>query len=490
MPAPTSRHLTRVLLVLVLVLAWAPRLHAFGCQASAALPIFPSTGTTCPTALHLGDLLDIEIRLQNTSSSIPPGTNVSTKLVNVCVGGINNGEPCAVAGDCSSLICGAAIIATLACVNTTCALELPGTLTFVPVGGTGCVAKAANVVGCALNAADVTGNKVDITVDAAGVPIPGAANVSIATIRAQATSAVPFSMANPCGQFGTRADTLGNALVTTDAQCDAVATGGAQGSSNLFLPQPTATPTPTPTSTRTVTPTRTATLTPTPTPTATSTVPPPEHFGCFEIHRPPLNVEGVVLEDHFGASTVTVQRGKRICAPANKNGEDPTAVDEPEHLVAYTIRQTSPRFFPQKNVPVTNQFGNLVVTVSKPDRVLVPTAKSLAGLPPPLGNVIDHFKCYRVKYASFTRTDVSVGTQFGTLDVDIKKPLHLCLPADKNGEGLIDPGHHLMCYLVRGPRPPTQPTIFTENQFGSDSSGILGIRELCVPSIATLPFVP
>jgi hypothetical protein len=488
MPAPTSRHLVRALLVLALVLSWAPRLHAFGCQASAALPIFPSAGTTCPTALHIGDTVDILITIQNTSSSVPPGTNVSAKLVNTCLGGVNNGDPCTVAADCASLNCIPAVTYTLACTDTTCAAELPGTLTFMPVGGNGCVSNAAAVTACTLNAADVTGNTVDITVNAAGVPIPAGGSVSIATIRAVATAEVPLSGMNPCGVFGTRADTLNNSLATTDANCDAEATGGAQGSANLFLPAPTATPTPTPTSTRTVTPTRTPTLTPTPTPT--STLPPPEHFGCFEIHRPPLNVEGVVLADHFGPSTVVVQRGKRICAPANKNGEDPTAVSEPEHLIAYTIRQTTPRFFPQKNVPVTNQFGDLVVTISKPDRVLVPTSKSHAGLPPPLPqDAIDHYKCYRVKYANFTRSNVSVETQFGTLDVDIKKPLHLCLPANKNDEGIFDPGHHLMCYQVRGPRPPTQPTIFTDNQFVSDQTGILGIRDLCVPSIATLPFV-
>ena len=496
------------LVTLAFVLTWAPRLHAFGCQASGSLPIFPGAGTTCPGALHLGDLVDILVTVENTSSSVPPGTKVTAKLVNVCVGGINSGTACTVPGDCNSTVCGPAIVYTLACPDTTCSAQLPGTLTFVPVGGNGCVSNAAAVTGCTLDAGDVTGNTVHITVNAAGVPLPAGANLSIATIRAQATAEIPFSLLNPCGKFGTRADTSGNSLVTTDAQCDAIATGGAQGSSNLFLPQPTATATPTPTATVTATPTPTATETATPTPTATETATPTptatktatptptvtatpqplDPFQCYEIHRPPLNRTGVLLEDQFGPSTATIKRAKRICAPANVAGGDSTATTHPGHLTSYTIKQTSSRFTPIKGVTVTDQFGSLVVTVKKPDRLLVPTAKSLTAQPGPLQDPLDHFKCYRLSAARFRRAGITVETQFGPLTVDIKKPLHLCAPVNKNGEDPSAPGHpdHLMCYLVRGPRP-VQKTVFTDNQFGQDSFEFFGPRELCVSSTKTLP---
>jgi hypothetical protein len=71
--------------------------------------------------------------------------------------------------------------------------------------------------------------------------------------------------------FGTRADTPTNAIVTTDADCDSIATGGAQGSSNIFAPAPTATATATPTPTATATSTATPTSTTTPTATTTAT---------------------------------------------------------------------------------------------------------------------------------------------------------------------------------------------------------------------------
>src|SRR6266404_4004115 len=74
-------------------LALAPNAHAFGCQASGSLPIFPGAapgftrdGTTCPTALQIGDNIDILITRTNTSSSVPPGTPVTSKLVNACIG--------------------------------------------------------------------------------------------------------------------------------------------------------------------------------------------------------------------------------------------------------------------------------------------------------------------------------------------------------------------------------------------------------------------
>jgi hypothetical protein len=49
------------------------------------------------------------------------------------------------------------------------------------------------------------------------------------------------------------------------------------------------------------------------------------------------------LEDEFGPSTVTIKRNKRICAPANKNGEDPDAATDPGHLVFYTLRMAAVR---------------------------------------------------------------------------------------------------------------------------------------------------
>ncbi|MCC6767315.1 MAG: hypothetical protein IT293_21910 [Deltaproteobacteria bacterium] len=548
---------TALLLFVALGFTWVPDARGFGCQASGSLPIFPSDGTDCPNALHLDDEIDILVTATNSASSVPPGTNVAAKLVNVCVGGTNNGAACTQPADCNSLVCGAAVVYTLACTDTTCAAELPGVLTFVPVGGNGCVSNHANVVSCSLNPDDPTGNTVDIRVDATGVPLAaGALNFPIATIRAKATAEVPFSLANPCGQFGTRADTSGNSIVTTDVNCSAAATGGAQGSSNLFLPQPTATPTPTPTVTTTPTPTPTETETPTPTPTATetatptptptatetttptptatetatptptasetatptvtptatltvtptetptatrtqtptptptaSTPPPGRHYQCYEVHQGPQNRRQVTLADPFGDGTVTVGRAKRICNPADKRDEDPDAPADVSHLLSYEISQAG--FAPVKGLHVANQFQDAVINLARPDYMMVPSAKDLTTTPPVLPPAINHFKCYTIERSRFRTSDIKVDDQFGTLNVDIKRPVRFCAAADKNGEGIIDASAHLICYQVRqasGPRfRGPAGGIFTTNQFGSAAFRVFGPRELCVPTVILNP---
>ena len=80
-----------------------------------------------------------------------------------------------------------------------------------------------------------------------------------------------------------------------------------------------------------------------------------------------------VTEDEFGPSTVMVKRNKRICAPADKNGEDPTAVTDAGHLVFYTLKQTAPRAIKVKGVTVNNQFGPRARTVRTRRRRIIPS---------------------------------------------------------------------------------------------------------------------
>ena len=252
----------------------------------------------------------------------------------------------------------------------------------------------------------------------------------------------------------------------------------------------TATATATPTVTVTATPTVTATHTPTPVPTRTPPGEPPplDHFQCYEIHRPKSALT-VTLDDAFGPGTVTLKKPKRLCAPADKNGEDPTAPLDPDHLTAYTIKQTAPRFQRQRGQVVVNQFGAVTLDVVKPDRLLVPTTKSLDAPPDLLDPFfVDHFKCYRIAYAKYRASGIQITDQFGDLTIDIKKPVHLCLAAEKNGEGIFDPSQTLMCYLVRGIQPPAAPAqVMTNNQFGPDAFPFYGPREFCVPSVLNPP---
>ncbi len=218
------------------------------------------------------------------------------------------------------------------------------------------------------------------------------------------------------------------------------------------------------------------------------TCPPPlRHFQCYEMPREPFTeIPGVSAVDQFGPSTVTVVRPKRLCNPADKNGEDPTAVQDVNHLTGYIIKQTTPHFLPIANVQITNQFGTVVATLTKPDVLLVPTAKSLTGPPGPLpARVIDHFKCYKVAKAKQRVSGVGVDDQFGHIGLDVKKPFRLCAPVDKNGEGILDPSQHLLCYKIRQTSLPFfrgKSPIFIDNQFEASQVSVDHLRELCLPS--------
>jgi hypothetical protein len=215
------------------------------------------------------------------------------------------------------------------------------------------------------------------------------------------------------------------------------------------------------------------------------------HFECYEVHPTASTSHTVTLDDQFGDGTVHVQHPKRICNPADKNTEDPTAVIAPDHLVGYPIFQSSPRFHRIRDVRVVNQFhpidDPLRVDLVRPDYILVPSAKTLTPPVVPIVPSIEHFKCYRVEGARFRRSGVTIEDEFGSIVVDIKRPRRLCVPAIKNDEGpLVDAVSHLMCYEVRiGGTSPFAPagTVFVNNQFGDDQFNSFRTRELCVPSL-------
>jgi hypothetical protein len=276
-------------------------------------------------------------------------------------------------------------------------------------------------------------------------------------------------------------------------------------------PTPTATvtrtPTLTPTPTRTTTPTPTPTITGTPTPTVTPTAKPLDHFTCYKagatggsvkfsgIPNPP----GVSLVDAYVSGQVQVKGPKFLCAPTDKNGEDVTAPTHPEHLKGYQIKYAVKPVLPT-HVMVVDQFnpGGLFVDAKAAQYLFVPSVKSLTGptpVPTPGTFVTDHFQCYKVAVSKNTPkfvavTGVSVGDQFGTMTVDVKKPKYFCAPVDKNGEDPTAPSDlgHLMCYQVKQTdvvKFAKLTGIFVNNQFGSETLDVKKPALLCLPATAT-----
>jgi hypothetical protein len=236
-----------------------------------------------------------------------------------------------------------------------------------------------------------------------------------------------------------------------------------------------------------------------------------DHFQCYDGRaRPSIRVRSVTLVDQFGTLMVDAFGPTDLCAPANKNDEDPTAPDHPAHLASYDIKTGRGRFKPIKDQLVVNQFGSVTVDVIKPTSLLVPTAKSLTGPPSPLGAFVDHFACYKVEPSGHNGDDdnengeghrrlrgqdegeengshgstVTVETQFETVEVDVRQPRELCAPADKNGENPGAENHpdHLLCYEIKSRQKFKERDTFLNNQFGEQRFQVRGRDLLCVPS--------
>jgi len=156
-----------------------------------------------------------------------------------------------------------------------------------------------------------------------------------------------------------------------------------------------------------------------------------------------------------------------------------------QHLTGYNAK-VSTTFFRRQRQSIQNQFGTILLDVTRPDILLVPTGKNGVPLPP---DTIDHFQCYKVKRSrgtpKFVPLTVSVADQFESITLTLKKPQLLCAPTNKNGEDPTAPFHpdHLLCYKAKSATKFGQITVSLDNQFGPDQGLLIHRRELCVPSL-------
>ena len=199
-----------------------------------------------------------------------------------------------------------------------------------------------------------------------------------------------------------------------------------------------------------------------PAPAAAQTL---DHFTCYRtgtVKRTPKfqRVSPVGLVDRFRQSDVEVKKPKFICTPTSKNGEDPTAPTHEQHLLDYDIRPAT-KFTKQTGILIADQFGTLSLDVNKPLGLKVPTAKSLTAPPAePSSPLIDHFQCYGVKVSSdtpsFASQSVTIQDQFGAFTATLKRPRRLCVPVNKRNESPGAENHpdDLLCYSLRQTSEP------------------------------------
>ncbi|MGG7055125.1 hypothetical protein [Nitrosomonas sp. ANs5] len=178
--------------------------NALAVQASGAASIIPSDNS-----LEQDQLVDIRIRITNASSETGEDGDDDVP---------------------ATYKAGGATTVLLACDSSTCTTELPGTLEFVPVGMTGCVANQPDVT-CAEDGGNP--NRVIISVGS-DIVIPAGAAINLATFRAKAVTPV----LNPAdGTFFQRAQTGSNDLEAVSLVNPGPAvTGGAEGSTVYTFP--------------------------------------------------------------------------------------------------------------------------------------------------------------------------------------------------------------------------------------------------------------
>jgi hypothetical protein len=220
------------------------------------------------------------------------------------------------------------------------------------------------------------------------------------------------------------------------------------------------------------------------------------------------NNEGIHDPDtHLRSYSIKLPKVCSAVAPANQGQACKKEADCGATTKHTKFCQAQSKSVKHRGLTVVDQFNTWHVDAVKPDRLLVPTSKGLnAPLPPPSGVNVDHYKCYTVARTKgapkFTKIPgVSVADQFtqvqfpsGKKLFDLKKLTHLCLPANKNGEGILNPLGNLLCYRASSAKgqPKHKPVkgLFLANQLDVEQADTISEAELCVPADVQLPVNP
>ena len=98
---------------------------------------------------------------------------------------------------------------------------------------------------------------------------------------------------------------------------------------------------------------------------------------------------------------------------------------------------------------------------------------------------VDHYLCYEpLDLSAHADVEVRFRDQFGAGDGIVMKPVRLCNPVNKNGEGIVNKKAHLVCYYFDLQHLPNakERTVFTVNQFGETKMAVAKPNMICVPS--------
>ena len=216
-----------------------------------------------------------------------------------------------------------------------------------------------------------------------------------------------------------------------------------------------------------------------------------QHYTGYDLDEPERFFENVTLVDQFGVQRVRVEEAEVLLTPAEKRrtGEDPAEiVDEDAHLVCHGLGILP---VTERTVTVRNQFTDgSVLTTGRATMLCVPASKTLtgpAGAPP---EDLDHYLCYDVRAETPRFTSETLGTtdQFGARTDRVDRARELCNPVEKRRDGMpaetiLLPEEHLVCYRITSFTPSfAARNVNTNDQFGADTTRVVTLRRLCVPS--------
>jgi hypothetical protein len=155
----------------------------------------------------------------------------------------------------------------------------------------------------------------------------------------------------------------------------------------------------------------------------------------------------------------------------------------------------SPPPFPTQDPTATHTYtilGNYTATLTVTDGINDPVAGTASvEISEPVDFSLDHFKCWQVKdlknpqFQKIQKPGISLSDQFGQQEVDVKKPFLVCNPADKAGSGINDPETHLCCYIIKGTKLEPPANVEIQDQWGTLQLEVKKPKYLCQPCLKT-----
>jgi hypothetical protein len=157
----------------------------------------------------------------------------------------------------------------------------------------------------------------------------------------------------------------------------------------------------------------------------------------------------VELDDLLDFAAYDVTGIAALGLPASPNFAG--TFDDTTHLASYRVkrRKSSGKFAKLADTQIHSACGDLLVTLVKPESLLVPVNDDPVTAPDPATSLVDHFVCYKTKPQKKRAFDgapapvlpkgvqIDAEDHFQTRRYDLEKITRVCLPVDKSGAPVL-----------------------------------------------------